>query len=172
MNKQTTGQSRRPDVGLSEAIIRELNKETVKAVAFAEVGANGNSEYLCLICGEADNSWTISGHFGFEVFGKRYTRDVDIEVVEERSPFLRHFLGTSRETTIRRNFTFDEGRWLHLSAGLGNHFFIRTELFDAFKGVMAERHSTDICRDGIAAAVETVRRGAAAAATESTGKSK
>lgn len=156
----TTPKEHAPEIRritLSDESIRNLNPDTVKAVAFAEVGANGNSEFLCLSGRDGDGILKITGHFGFWAFGKRYPGDVDIEVVEAKLPFLAHFRGMSRMTTIRGNRMVD-GVWVHLSAGFGSHFFVRAELYEDFLRTFRESKAESLCIGAIPAALEVLKR--------------
>ena len=154
MNEETRNKTPIERKPLSEEIIRALDPGTVRAITFAEVGANGNSEFLCLVCRDGGGTRTISGHFGFEAFGTRHSRDVDIEVVAEKVPFLSRFLGTSPQTTMRGSFVVENGAWVHLNLGMGNHFFLRNELYEPFRRLLSGRHAGNRCQaclDGILA---------------------
>ena len=98
---------------ISEEIVRALDISKIKAIAFAEVGAQGNSEYVALISDDGARVVIDEGCFGYEAFGRRYDGDVDIEMLESAMPFLRHFRGTSFETTVRGHCRVNN-EWIHL----------------------------------------------------------
>ena len=147
---------------ISEEIVRALDISKIKAIAFAEVGAQGRPNHVSIISDQEDRIVVDEGSFGFGAYESRYGGDVDIERLEETVPFLRHFRGVSRDTTVRGNFAMEEGEWIHLDAMFGNHFFLRAALFPGFAGRMALRGSEDpwtLCRDGIDVMLETLKAG-------------
>lgn len=143
---------------LTEEAVGALAPEKVQAIAFAEVGAQGESEYILVVSDEGDHVGVTSGNFGFEAFGKRYKRDVDIERIAAVLPFLTHFVGTSRETTKRGSFAFEDGAWLHLDMAVGNHFFIRKERFEPFRQLLADRHPKNLCTGAIDAVLDIMKK--------------
>ena len=84
---------------ISDEIVRALDVSKVKAIAFAEVGAQGSSNYVAIISDLPDKVSVAAGKFGFEAYGTRHAEDVEIEVIENAIPFLKWFRGTSPETT-------------------------------------------------------------------------
>ena len=134
---------------ISDEILRALDMSKIQAVAFAEVGAQGRCNYISVISDLGDRIVVDEGHFGFEAYGSRYEGDVEIERLEEVVPFLKHFRGVSLETTVRGNFSMEEGEWIHLDAGFGNHLFIRKELIADFRWRMIESGSESLFRDGV-----------------------
>ena len=124
---------------ISEEIVRRLDVSKIKAIAFAEVGAQGLSNYVAIISDLPDKVSVAAGKFGFEAYGTRHAEDVEIEVIENAIPFLKWFRGTSPETTKRGNFIFDN-EWVHLDAIFGNHFFIRGNLLEGFLSRLGKRH--------------------------------
>ena len=116
---------------ISEESVLALEASRIKAVAFAEVGAQGNPEYVVLISDDGERVAIDEGSFGYEAFGRQHDGDVDIASVESAIPFLKLFRGMSLETTVRGHCRVNN-EWIHLDARVGNHFFIRSELLDEF----------------------------------------
>ena len=129
---------------ISEKIVREMDIYKIKAIAFAEVGAQGRPGYITIISDMGDRIVVNEGSFEFESFGRRFNGAVEIECLEETIPFLRHFRGVSVETTVRGSFVMEGGEWIHLDAAFGNHFFIRAALLSDFSRRMAARESKDV----------------------------
>jgi ADP-ribosylglycohydrolase len=129
---------------ISEKIVRAMDISKIKAIAFAEVGAQGRPDYITIISDMGDRLVVNEGSFGFESFGRRFNGAVEIECLEETIPFLRHFRGVSVETTVRGSFVMEGGEWIHLDAAFGNHFFIRAALLSDFGRRMAAHESKDV----------------------------
>ena len=142
---------------ISEEIVRRLDVSKVKAIAFAEVGAQGSSNYVAIISDLPDKVSVAAGKFGFEAYGTRYAEDVEIEALEKAIPFLKWFRGTSPETTQRGNFIFDK-EWIHLDAIFGNHFFIRGNLLEGFLSRLGNR---PVCEAGIDVVTNMLKGGEA-----------
>lgn len=123
---------------ISSQMIDDLSAPDVKAIEFAEVGAQGVSERIGLVLRRDGRTSMIQGSFGFEFNGERYEGDVDLEKIGEKLPFLPCCSGTSPQTTVRGNFKFENGEWIHLDAGFGNHFFLRAKFFESFAGRLKE----------------------------------
>ena len=117
---------------ISSQMIDDLYVPHVKAIEFADVGAQGDSGHIGLVLRRDGRTSMIQGSFGFEFNGEHYDGDVDLEKLGEKLPFLLCCSGTSPQTTVRGNFKFDNGEWIHLDAGFGNHFFLRAKFLDAF----------------------------------------
>ena len=142
MNKEVTKENISPEA------VRALDFAKVMAIAFAEVGAQGMSNYIEVISDLPDKVSVLSGNFGFEAYGTRRVEAVDIEDLERVVPFLKWFRGTSRETTQRGNFYLDN-EWVHLDAIFGNHFFIRCRLLDEFMSRLEGRQIYEVGLDVI-----------------------
>ena len=50
-----------------------------------------------------------------------------------------------------------DGVWVHLSAGLGNHFFVRAELYEEFVRIFRESKAESLCVGAIPAALEVMK---------------
>lgn len=116
---------------MSVDAVRALDVSKVMAIAYAEVGAQGDPGSVQVISDLPDKVSVISGNFGFESLGTRFPEDVGLDELERVFPFLTSFRGTSVETIQRGNFAVDD-EWLHADATFGNHFFIRFPLVEGF----------------------------------------
>ena len=144
---------------ISDEIVRTLDVSKVKAITFAEVGAQGRRCYVEMVSDLPDRVSIIAGTFGFEAGGIRYVGDVDIEVLENTIPFLKRFRGTSLGTL---NIHFPSGignhggigdcghgRWVYIGdhfvfSGPGNHFFIALNLVRNFMSHLGLRHIDEV----------------------------
>ena len=124
---------------ISEEIVRALDVSKIKAIAYADIGAQGCPSYVVVISDLGDRIVVDEGCFGFENHGVRTEGDVDIERLEEVVPFLEHFRGVFPKRPVRGNFSMEGGEWIHLDACCGNHFFIREPLLADFSRRLAVR---------------------------------
>ncbi len=118
---------------LTRDILDSLDGENVKAVEFAEVGAQGNSASLTIVSRDGDTTFMDGGAFGYGFSGMRFDGDVEIKDVLVLLPFLERCVGVSPETTVRGYGVMGkEKRWFHCDTGFGNHLFLLTDMVDDF----------------------------------------
>ncbi len=136
-------------ISLSNDIAAAMNPETVQAVEYAEVGAQGGGQHVMIITDQGDKIALYEGSFGLEVYGTRLNGDVDVERLERLVPFLRHFRGTCEEDTVRSNCISEDRQWVHLNAGFGNHFFIREALAKKFIARFKKENARSLYEDAL-----------------------
>ncbi len=135
--------------GLSNEIAAGLDPENVKAIEYAEVGAQGCGQHVRVVSDLPDRIALNEGDFGLELYGTRSKGDVDVEELERLVPFLRHFRGTCEEDTVRCNCISKDRQWVHLNAGFGNHFFIRESLAQKFIARFREEKAQSLYGDAL-----------------------
>ena len=118
---------------LTKDIFDSLDGENVKAVEFAEVGAQGNSASLTIVSRDGDTIFMDGGSFGYEFCGTRFSGDVEIEDILAILPFLRSCVGVSPQTTVRGYGVMGKDkRWFHCDTGFGNHLLVLKAMITDF----------------------------------------
>lgn len=118
---------------LTKDILDSLDGENLKAIEFAEVGAQGNSATLTIVSRDGDSTFMDGGSFGYEFGGRRFGGDVEIEDVLALLPFLGCCVGVSPQTTVRGyGLMGGDRQWFHCDAGFGNHLLVRKDMINDF----------------------------------------
>ena len=118
---------------LTKNILDSLDGECVKAIAFAEVGAQGEPATLTIVSRVGDSTFMDKGSFGYEFCGTRFGGDVEIKDVIALFPFLARCVGVSLRMTVRGCGLIDKDKkWFHGDVGFGNHLLILKDLVDDF----------------------------------------
>ena len=138
---------------LSEDRIRALDASKVEAIAFAEVGAQGDPNYIAIVSADEESIRIDEGYFGYEAYGRYFLGSVAIESIERVLPFLRNFRGTAMENTVRGHCAVTD-EWIHLDALMGNHFFVRKKNLDSF---LKRLNNRCICPIGIDIIIEMLK---------------
>ena len=142
---------------ISNELLKQLSIESIKVVGFAEVGAQGDSQYVLLLSDNGSRVFRDEGHFWVMHNGERYGSGVNIEDVYKVVPFLKDFLGNSIESTKRGHFKFEKGEWIHLDAIFGNHLFIRSGMIKEFIERFEKIPNAFLAHEGIEVAINMLR---------------
>ena len=112
----------------------------VMAIKIAEIGAQGSERTFTIVSkDETGEIATCSGSYGYMLEdGTIFDGDVRNTDLEKALPIIMETGVTRAFSMVRGHFKSQDGQWLHIDTGCGNHFFLREiigkEFFKRFAG--------------------------------------
>ena len=112
----------------------------VMAIKIAEIGAQGSERTFTIVSkDETGEIATCSGSYGYMLEdGTIFDGDVRNTDLEKALPIIKETGVTRAFSMVRGHFKSQDGQWLHIDTGCGNHFFlcesIGKEFFKRFVG--------------------------------------
>ena len=132
----------------------------VMAIKIAEIGAQGEERTFVIISrAESGNVPTCKGSYGYMLDdGTVVEGDVRNTDLEKALPIIKETGVVKAFSMVRGHFKSEDGKWLHIDTGFGNHFFINDAIAREFLSKFAGQPTYNVYMRGVQTATEILKK--------------
>ena len=132
----------------------------VMAIKIAEIGAQGEERTFTIVSvDESGNVSTCKGSYGYMLDdGTVFDGDVRNTDLENALPIIRRTGIVKAFSMVRGHFKSEDGKWLHIDTGFGNHFFVNDAIAREFLSKFTGQPSYNVYVDGVQTAIEILEK--------------
>lgn len=132
----------------------------VMAIKIAEIGAQGEERTFVIISrDESGNVSTCKGSYGYMLDdGTVFNGDVYNTDLEKALPIIKETGVVKAFSMVRGHFKSEDGKWLHIDTGFGNHFFINDAIAREFLSKFARQPTYNVYMRGVQTATEILKK--------------